>query len=264
MLSISQFLNNSIFFVTRVHVQCCLHRWSHNINLVDMEMCIFSEFIDMSELLSSCLSRSFMFWTTFRVYYRFPEACCTEYHPDFLVSFFPSQHLRVPCTHRASKVTRITFVPQIRFHVKRDNVLLLSLLAIQAKSFPEIFSTSQIAFLRKEKNECWNSGCRKMWCRSWCWEDATSCATHHAWNFLLLKMSASWCFVLTYLIKSFGSRLILSNNQSRATRWVRDTCLIVGLMPLMILFITASLSSKMYNWLFLREMCVRKNLFYVW
>ena len=40
---------------------------------------------------------------------------------------------------------------------------------------------------------------------------------------------------------------ILSNNQSRATRWVRDTCLIVGLLPLMIIFITASLSSNMYN-----------------
>ena len=43
-----------------------------------------------------------------------------------------------------------------------------------------------------------------------------------------------------------GSRLSLSNNQSSATLWVQDTCLIVGLRPLRIILITASLSSKMY------------------
>ena len=45
----------------------------------------------------------------------------------------------------------------------------------------------------------------------------------------------------------FGSKMILSNNQSRATRWVLETCLIVGLRPLIIILITASLSSKTYN-----------------
>ena len=38
--------------------------------------------------------------------------------------------------------------------------------------------------------------------------------------------------------------MILSNNQSKATRWVLDTCLIVGLRPFIIILITASLSSK--------------------
>ena len=54
-----------------------------------------------------------------------------------------------------------------------------------------------------------------------------------------VNMSASWCWVSTYLIRIFGSRLILSNNQARATLWVLDTCLIVGLLPLMIILITA-------------------------
>ena len=54
----------------------------------------------------------------------------------FCMSFFPGPHLSVSCTPRAFRVTRINFVPQIRFHVKRDNMLLLSPLAIQAKSFP--------------------------------------------------------------------------------------------------------------------------------
>ena len=70
-----------------------------------------------------------------------------------------------------------------------------------------------------------------------------------------VEMSASWFFDSTYLIWTFGSRLILSNNQSRATRWARDTCVIVGLLPLMIIFITASFSSKMYNFDSFSERC---------
>ena len=35
---------------------------------------------------------------------------------------------------------------------------------------------------------------------------------------------------------NFGSKLILSRNQSRATLWVLDTCLIVGLRPSIIIF----------------------------
>ena len=62
------------------------------------------------------------------------------------------------------------------------------------------------------------------------------------------RMSASWFLVSTYLIWVLESKLILSNNQSSATLWVLDTCLIVGLLPLIIILMTASLSSKMYNW----------------
>ena len=50
-------------------------------------------------------------------------------------------------------------------------------------------------------------------------------------KFRFLHMSASWCFVTTYSIWISGTRLILSNNQSRATQWVLDACLIVGLRP---------------------------------
>ena len=62
-----------------------------------------------------------------------------------------------------------------------------------------------------------------------------------------VKMSMSCFLVSTYLIWILGSKLILSNNQSRATLWVRETCLIVGLRPLIIILITASLSSKTFN-----------------
>ena len=60
-------------------------------------------------------------------------------------------------------------------------------------------------------------------------------------------MSASWFLVSMYLIWILGSKSILSNNQSRATLWVLETCLHIGLLPFMIILITASLSSKMYN-----------------
>ena len=38
----------------------------------------------------------------------------------------------------------------------------------------------------------------------------------------LVRMSASWFLVSTYLIWILGSKLILSNNQSRATLWVLE------------------------------------------
>ena len=71
-----------------------------------------------------------------------------------------------------------------------------------------------------------------------------------------LRMSASWFLVSMYLFWILGSKLILANNQSRATLRVLDTCLIVGLPPLIIILITASLSSKMYNWDSPWEECV--------
>ena len=70
----------------------------------------------------------------------------------------------------------------------------------------------------------------------------------------LVGMSASWFLVSTCLIWIFGSKLILSKNQSKATLWVLDTCLMFGL-PLMIILITASLSSKLYNWSIPWENC---------
>ena len=61
----------------------------------------------------------------------------------------------------------------------------------------------------------------------------------------LVNKSANWFLVSTYLIWICRSKFIL--HQSSATLWVLDTCLIVGLRPLMIILITASLSSKMYS-----------------
>ena len=66
-------------------------------------------------------------------------------------------------------------------------------------------------------------------------------------KFPLVSVSANWFWLSTYLIWILGSKLIRSKNQSRATLWVLDTCLIVGLLHLRIILITASWSSNTYN-----------------
>ena len=63
----------------------------------------------------------------------------------------------------------------------------------------------------------------------------------------MVRMSASWFLVSMYLIWILESRLIRSNSQSRATLCVLETCLIVELLPLMIILITASLSSNTHT-----------------
>ena len=214
------------------------------INRVPIEMCIFSKLIDISEMPSSCLRWSLMFWTTFRVYSPFPEACVSARPPEYskLYSRFPEACWAIRIFHLFPPESLLyspgfegysnKFVPQLCIVAKRDNMLSLSWLANKVKSFPEIFSTFQIAFLRKE-NGC-KSGYKKnvvsfmivQRCNKWCHSSRVKLP--------FVKMSASWFVDSTYLIWTVGSRLILSNNQSRANRWVRDTCLIVGLPPLMI------------------------------
>ena len=56
----------------------------------------------------------------------------------------------------------------------------------------------------------------------------------------LVGMSLSWFLVSIYLIWILESRLIRSNSQSRATLWVLETYLIVGLLPFIIILMTAS------------------------
>ena len=73
-------------------------------------------------------------------------------------------------------------------------------------------------------------------------------------------MSASWFLVSMYLIWILGSKLIESNNQSRATLRVLETCLIVRLLHFIIILITASLSSKMYSKASLREDCTFEDV----
>ena len=94
----------------------------------------------------------------------------------------------------------------------------------------------QLVKLKSERStESWNG---------WCLTSKEDLFHSLHVKFSFVNFYASWCLVSTYLIWILGSRLIFSNNQWRATLWVRDTCLIVGLL---LFDITASLSSTTYN-----------------
>ena len=82
-----------------------------------------------------------------------------------------------------------------------------------------------------------------------CWDQHTDL------GFPTASSSSYWFLMSTYVIWILGSKLALPNNPSNATLWVPDTCLIIWLRPLMILLITASLSSKMYSWALPGEKC---------
>ena len=88
------------------------------------------------------------------------------------------------------------------------------------------------------------------------WTNTGGDSFHFSRSFLWSECQRVGLLVSTYLIRILGSKLILSNSKSRATLWVLDTCLIVVLLPLIIILITASLSSKMYNWDSPWEECV--------
>ena len=68
------------------------------------------------------------------------------------------------------------------------------------------------------------------------WNNWSSSINHEQTNL------PSGCFWLRVSLISLGSRSCRITNQSGATLWVLDTCLIVGLQPSMIILITASLS----------------------
>ena len=73
--------------------------------------------------------------------------------------------------------------------------------------------------------------------------DEEDCTIHTAWKFLwsTSQRIGFWCQHNWFGL--LGPTRFCQINQSNATLWVRNTCLIVGLLPLIVL-ITASLSSK--------------------
>ena len=65
----------------------------------------------------------------------------------------------------------------------------------------------------------WNWNC-------WRWTKTKDDSIHHVWNFPLSVCLRVGFSVSMYLIWILGSKLILSNNGSRAILWVLETCLI--------------------------------------
>ena len=78
----------------------------------------------------------------------------------------------------------------------------------------------------------------------------------------IVRISTSWFLVSTYLIWILEAQVIGSKNKSRAFLWVLDTCLMKGLLPFIIILITASLFSKMYNFESSSEECMLMDVLF--
>ena len=88
-------------------------------------------------------------------------------------------------------------------------------------------------------------------------------------KFPFVSMSSNWFLESMYLIWILGSKLIQSNNQSKATLWVPQNMFHCRNSSLhLIILITASLSSKMHNRASLREEftleTIKSTLFRSW
>ena len=131
---------------------------------------------------------------------------------------FPRKRMRINVIH---------IVPGGRFHIIRNLLFTLSLNKIDSAerilySFDASTSTSMT--------------------KSW-----VTCSTIPVLGEIPFRQQVSELVDLTHLIWIMGSKIILSSYQSRATLWNLETCLNVGLLPFIIILITASLTSKMYN-----------------
>ena len=105
-----------------------------------------------------------------------------------------------------------------------------------------LFDMAQWFLIGSERNWLrWlqeHTGQFKMWNKRWRWFHSSRV------KFPVVSMSASWFWCQHKRFGSWCPKLVLSNNLVHATLWVLETCLIVGPLPLMIIFITASLSWK--------------------
>ena len=81
-------------------------------------------------------------------------------------------------------------------------------------------------------------------CNGWCWTNTKDDYIRHMWNFPLSICRRVGVIVFN---SHLGVHIDSIKQQSTATLWVLETCLIVGLLPFMIILITASLSSNTYN-----------------
>ena len=188
-------------------------------------------------MFSSCLSWSLMFWTTFPVYSRFPEAC-----PALGVN-------RIIMSHRHAMSPIETTC--IRFHLRRT----------KWRAFLRSFRHFRLLSCGKKWMAVKMDS--EQWCRSWHPRDATSCATHHAWNCLLSNCLRAVCWIRHTWFGLLGpgsSCQITSPEQlggCGTQSHHRTSAFDDHLYHCFVVF------ENVRRWFFLWEMCVRWNLIYV-
>ena len=101
------------------------------------------------------------------------------------------------------------------------------------------------------------NGCKNTSRNTLHWTNTAGDSIHFSRNFLWSECPRfGFCFQQIWFGFLVPNWFCQTNNQPRATLWVFDTCLTVRLRPLINILITASLSSKMYNWDSPWEECV--------
>ena len=86
-----------------------------------------------------------------------------------------------------------------------------------------------------------------------CWTNTKDDSIHHVWNFPLLVCLRVGFWIRHTWFGLWGPNWFDRITSPRATLWVLETCLIVGLLPFMIILITALLLSLIYNKASFRE-----------
>ena len=144
--------------------------------------------------------------------------------------FLPSPHFRVSCTPRAFWVTRIILSHRYKLSQHETTYFCFRRWRSRRRALLKSFRHFRLLSCGKKRMAVGTVAAGKV--VSFMMSKRCNKLCHSSRVKLpLVRMSASWFLFSTYLIWTFGSRLILSDNQSRATRWVRETCLIVGLLP---------------------------------
>ena len=143
--------------------------------------------IDISETLLLCPSRSCIFWTTFRKYSLFPEACWTEQHLEFVLlssKVHTWEYLVLPGLFR---VSRRILSP--RCAVSRDETTCFCFHRWRTswRAFLRSFRHFSLLSCGKKRMAVGKVAAGKCGVVHEVNKDATNYVTHHAWNYLLLK-----------------------------------------------------------------------------
>ena len=180
----------------------------------------------------------------------------------------PTINLSVCCANKPGgcSLTSLPVLVCCSFHERRGYVLTFR------SGFPRAFRCSQGQHVRISHTVSWSQIHHRLWfCHLlllvffstplqdywWNWSGGCFFNKHKRWvhpshvKFPLVSMSANWFMGVNVFKLYLGVQI--DSIESRAALWFLETCLIVGLLPFVIILITASLSSKMYNEASLRE-----------
>ena len=112
----------------------------------------------------------------------------------------------------------------------------------------QISTWTQLSLLSKPGNlSNWNFWCNKWKWNDWYWTNEEDCSTHHVWNYLRSKCLRNDVWRQCNGFELLDPNYSCQKTNPETTLWVRETCLILGLGPLIIVLITVFLSFKTYN-----------------